>query len=428
MPTTSINIEINIQHRRKDGGIPVQFRLRHRGETLRIASDIIAYPEEFSRSKKLKAGRTKDKAEDLLRRMRNALSEISYFDLQQADVKAVAKLINAKMTELEWSLDFFVWGDSYLQATKMAKSTKATFRNALAALKRFVGLDKLDINSITVAFLQDFCAFLANEPRQHYDRRTKTTSDTKDKTMKHAGTVDRLYLSKIASLYKKAQNRYNDEDLGIIRIPRHPFNKVSIAEAPSHGQKALSLATVRLLTKAETDNPALRRALDIAIVSLCSCGANMADLYRATPPVDGIFEYERIKTTRRRKDGARMRIRIPAAAAPYIYRLQKGAKPGTWLNLSHYYTNADNATRAVNKQLKAWAVANGLPEFTFYAIRKAWATIAHSEACGVIDKAVIDECLVHVGDHKIADIYIEKDWNVIWNANDKVMSVIFQNE
>ena len=40
-----------------------------------------------------------------------------------------------------------------------------------------------------------------------------------------------------------------------------------------------------------------------------------------------------------------------------------------------------------------------------------------------MDKATIDECLAHVGSLRTADIYIEKDWDVINAANRKVLAL-----
>lgn len=375
---------------------------------------------------KLKPGTVRDKAEDLLRRMRKALAEVSYFDLQQAKVHDVLRLIRARMAQEEWTLDFFRWAEQYLQMSTMAGSTRATYRNAISALKRFWGFPTLEINQITVSLLQDFIHYLAEEPLQHFDKKKKATSATTKK--KRSGTGDRLYLARLATIFRAARTRYNDEDHGIIRIPGDPFAKVRIHAAPSRGQSALPIDVIRMMIADDTTSPWIRRALDIAVVSFCTCGANMADLYVAVPPRDGIWRYNRQKTMNRRPDSAEMRVRIPAQAAPFIERLCIGAKKDKWLNLTRHYNTADNATRAVNKQLKAWALSKGLEQgFTFYAIRKAWATIARSRPL-CIEKATIDECLVHIGDFPVADIYIGRDWELLWEANEKVMSYVFNTE
>ena len=69
------------------------------------------------------------------------------------------------------------------------------------------------------------------------------------------------------------------------------------------------------------------------------------------------------------------------------------------------------------------ALSNGLKHFgiTFYAARHTWATIARSAAVG-IDKYTVHEALNHSDpEMRITDMYIERDWKVIWNANKKVL-------
>jgi hypothetical protein len=59
----------------------------------------------------------------------------------------------------------------------------------------------------------------------------------------------------------------------------------------------------------------------------------------------------------------------------------------------------------------------------FYAARHSWATIACSSVVG-IDKATVHEALNHVDNEmKVTDIYIDRDWSVIWNANKKVLEL-----
>lgn len=76
------------------------------------------------------------------------------------------------------------------------------------------------------------------------------------------------------------------------------------------------------------------------------------------------------------------------------------------------------------------AIRNGLKEyrknyapldkFTFYSARHSWATVARSHECNV-PMSIIDDCLAHVGSHRIGDIYAKKDYSVLWEANEKVL-------
>ena len=67
-----------------------------------------------------------------------------------------------------------------------------------------------------------------------------------------------------------------------------------------------------------------------------------------------------------------------------------------------------------------WAQEQGLPGFTFYAARHTWATLARKAG---VEKATVDECLGHVGDYDLADIYAERSWELLAAANRKVLAL-----
>lgn len=63
----------------------------------------------------------------------------------------------------------------------------------------------------------------------------------------------------------------------------------------------------------------------------------------------------------------------------------------------------------------------GIPVFTFYAARHSYATLARNKA--KLEKATVDECLCHIGDYKMTDIYLEPDWEMLNEANLKVLEL-----
>ena len=79
------------------------------------------------------------------------------------------------------------------------------------------------------------------------------------------------------------------------------------------------------------------------------------------------------------------------------------------------------ATAKVNKGLKRWCEDERIPVFTFGAIRHSWATIARYKA--KVEKATVDECLCHIGDYRVTDIYLERDWALLDDANRKVLEL-----
>ena len=74
----------------------------------------------------------------------------------------------------------------------------------------------------------------------------------------------------------------------------------------------------------------------------------------------------------------------------------------------------------MNRCLRKWCEDNDVEVFTFYAARHTWASLARKEG---VDKATIDDALGHKGSFQIADIYAEKAWGLIQEANEKVLAL-----
>ena len=88
-----------------------------------------------------------------------------------------------------------------------------------------------------------------------------------------------------------------------------------------------------------------------------------------------------------------------------------------------HYADEKALNRAINIGLKQIGKKLGIDDLEFYAARHSWATIARSAAVGV-EKATVHEALNHVEEQmKVTDIYIARDWSVIWDANRKVLAM-----
>ena len=69
--------------------------------------------------------------------------------------------------------------------------------------------------------------------------------------------------------------------------------------------------------------------------------------------------------------------------------------------------------------MSRWRDDKKIEHFTMYAARHSFGSIGRRSD---IEKATIDEMLCHVGDLKMADIYIEKDWEIHKKANEKLLA------
>lgn len=401
-------------NRRKDGTYPVNIRVTFKGKTRRLATTLVCTTNDLTRTLKIKNATILNKSDALIATMRDAVKDLSPFDLETRDVDWVVRHIKDSLTKEEFHLDFFEWSDIYIKGK--SESTRRAYTCALNTLERFLGRRSLDINDISRSLLLEFMSMVDDEPWMHWDIKNQKVIPTKvEKIPKGAST---RHLAKLEHLFNAAKDKYNDEDSGRILIPRSPFSKITKVYPVSNGQSNLGQELMQRIISTQVDNDVMRTALDMFIVSFGLMGANMADLYYAKP-VQEEWVYNRQKTSSRRADRAEMRVAIPEQLKPYLERLK--GKGGWWLNRLHEFASSkDFATARVNRCLKKWCEDNEVEEFTFYAARHTWASIARKQG---VDKSTIDDCLGHKGQFQVADIYAEKAWDLIQEANRKVLEL-----
>lgn len=407
-------------NKRKDGTWAVYIRVTFKGVSRRLPTNIAAAPGDLTRTGRIKSASILERAGELVSRMRAALGDVTLFEMESWDVDGVVARIRDRLGAAAFRLDFFEWGDRYLRSK--GASTRKTYDQALAALERFLGRRELDVNAINRTMLLEFIDFVNAEPKMHKGRACDPATETGKE--KKPGAAASRHIQKLGHIYRAARDRYNDEDAGRIVIPRSPFDRVRLPiPPPSGGQRSIGAEAMQRVILASTDNPLERIALDAFVVSFCFMGANLADMWAAAPPSVDVWEYNRQKTRDRRADGALMRVTVPNTSAPFIARLRNGSARSSafWFPaLRRLAPSKDICTTKVNALLRRWAAREGLPDFTFYAARHTWATLARRAG---VEKATVDECLGHVGDFALTDIYAERSWDLINAANAKVLTL-----
>lgn len=403
-------------NRRKDGTYPVKIRVTFKGVSRRLPTTLVCKSNDITRGNKIKNADILSKSDELINRMRMVIRDFSPFDLECRDVDWVVSRIKDKLTEDNFHLDFFEWSDHYILSK--SETTRCAYTAALNTLERFLGKRSLDINEITRLMLLDFVEFVDNEPKMKKDPKTGKYSPCK--TQKIPKAASSRHLMKLQNMFNAAKDRFNDEDIDRIVIPKSPFDKITKIFPPSNGQKNLGQPLMQRIITAQTSDLSIRHALDIFVVSFGLMGANMADLYSATP-VQDLWIYNRQKTRTRRADKAEMRVEIPDVLQPFIARLQVEKNSGWWMPVLHQIgSTKDICTSKVNYALKRWCKENDIPAFTFYAARHTWASLARKAG---VEKATIDECLVHKGSFDVTDIYAERSWELMTEANRKVIEM-----
>lgn len=393
-------------HRRSDGTYNVKIRLTFRRKSKYLPTTIYAESSQLTRSLDIKSGALEDACNELIRTMRAALASLTIFDLEGKDVEWVADYIARKVSAQTFSLDFFDFADSFIKDKK--PSTASPYKSALSSFERFLGRREIDINDIRQVTISQFYEYLLTENKYSYNRFTGERVQTKKRASTNTAKGKLVYLMMI---FNAAKEKYNtDED---IVIPRSPFKIATYKSVPSKGQRSLSEETVqRFISDALGD-----WWLALGVVSFALMGANVADLYAARAFRGDEWIYQRAKTKDRRADHSEMRVTVPPELEPYLALLR--GRGGWWLNNLHKF-NKDVVSHHANYHIRRWCERNGIEPFTMYAFRHSWATFARR--CGV-EKATVDECLAHVGDFRLTDIYAERDWSRINAANRKVLDL-----
>lgn len=405
-----------IPYKRADGSYRVQLRITHNYAVRRIGTHLYVAADQVTRSGKIKDTKILSQCDALIARCREICNGMDYKIAVMPIDDLVARIKEGLIGE-RFRLDFIAFARERIG--KMTPGTARTYTSAINALVRYLDGRKLDISEISSAFLKDFERFIENEPSQRGSNRNGES----DGSGKKGGRAVSLYLSNIRALHNAAKDEYNDEDRGVIRIPYSPFNKYKVKPMPAPRKRALPVETIQKiidLPYEADEHGRMNLAKDCFILSFVLIGMNSADMYRAGKADDGILTYFRKKTETRREDRAEMRVEVEQCIDRLLY---KYADPDRLFNFHRRYKSADDFNKAINKGLKEVGTRVGVPGLQFYAARHSVATLARSNRVG-IDKATVGEMLNHVDDStRVTDIYIDRDWSVIWNAQKRVLEL-----
>lgn len=402
--------------KRKDGTYGVKIRITFGRRCRFLPTNIVASPADLTRSLKIKNPIIIAQTNALCDRLRQEAARLNPFDLQGRDVTWVVARITDAMKAQDFRLDFFRWADEYLKSK--GDGNRAKYETALRAFERYLGRRSVDINDITHAMLVEFAEACDNGPKLAFSYKVGLVLTNKPRT----GPISPHYLAKLSHIYDAAKDKFNDEDGGAVVIPRSPFRKLNMTPPkPTTAQKALPVEVIQAMIDEDRVSDPIRRSLDVFLVGFALMGANIADLWEAKPPKGAWWAYNRRKTRNRRADGAFIRCEISPVISPLLARLGAGRSREWWLpELRACGKNPAIAGQVINRNMRTWCERRGVEVFTYYAGRHTWATLARKIG---VEKATVDEGLGHVGDYKVTDIYAERDWERIAEANRRVLSL-----
>lgn len=418
----TINAEIKKDGLRSNGTYNVKLRFTLDRKMRRVATSLFATGKDLTKDLKVKQNSPiKKEVDTLIRNYQEKCAQLQ-IELNHYTIDEVMDYLQGERQK-QVPIDFIRFSRDWVASSTIKGAPNYT--TAINALVRFIGKDELDINHITLEFLEQFKAFLIEER----DERVKRLIQQGKRVPSNRSLS--LYLVSVKKLFKEAQKKHNKKEKDLILIPNNPFDNFEIPKQEATRKRAIPADIIKKIWKLPyKDNKKGYKstcrfdlAKDCFILSFCLMGINSADLYNATEMRGNTIIYNRTKTKARRLDCAKMMVDIPNIVRPLIDKYRDSTRKRLF-NFYQYYADEKGFNKAINYGLKEIGSILGIDDLEYYAARHSWATIALNKVG--IDKYVVHAALNHIDDSmKVTDIYIERDFVNENKANAKVVRYIF---
>lgn len=418
----TIKAEIKKSELKVDGTYNVKIRFTLDRKVKRLSTNLFITSKDLTKSLKFKEDTSIKRAIDgLVLYYREQCFKLQ-LDQNHYSLDEIIEFLNGEQ-EKQQTIDFIKFSREWIASATIKGAPNYT--TAINALVRFVGKEELDINLITLDFLESFKAFLNKER----EIRTKRLMQQGKRIPSNRSLS--LYLISIKKLFNEAKKKYNKKEKNLILIPNSPFMELEIPKQEATRKRAISADIIKKLwklpykdmKKGYKSTCRYNLAKDCFILSFCLMGINSADLYNATEMEGNTIVYNRTKTKDRRLDKAQMKVDIPRLVLPLVEKYKD--KTGKRLfNFYQYYADEKGFNKAINYGLKEIGTILEIDDLEYYAARHSWATIALNKVG--IDKYIVHAALNHIDDAmKVTDIYIERDFVNENKANAKVVKYVF---
>ena len=420
----TIRAEVLKAGQKNDGTYNIKVRLTYNREVKRLATNIFVRQEDLTKSFKLKNPKFIQEADAIVRHYQEMSAKLQ-LDINNYTLDDIIAHLKGEQRKSQ-EIDFIQFSREWIaQASIKGAENYTTAINTFIA---FLGKDKLNITQVTKELLEGFTAFINTK------REARIQELIKQGKRVPSNRAVSLYLGSIRHLFNEAKRQYNDYDRSIILISNSPFDNFKIPKQEATRKRAISAELIKHIYKLSYHYNSRGReiqgrynlAKDCFILSFCLIGMNSADLYNCTELKDNVITYYRTKTTNRRNDRAKMKVKVPTMLIPILEKY-KDITGQRIFNFYHYYSTADSFNKAINYGLKEIGKLVGIDDLEYYAARHSWATLAVNKVG--IDKYTVHAALNHIDESmRVTDIYIERDFKIENEANKKVVEYVFGNQ
>ena len=399
-------------HRKADGTYNVKIRIYHKGELKFIETKFFVSEKQLSKKLTIKDPFVNSSLNKTLDEYRIEIgklgSRLEFFSAE--DLKNYLEDNNQE-------IDFIKFCNEHIRQLKGEQregtaSNHSTVRNSLIDFFRRESVSVMEINGLSI---KSFERYLRGK------REITRINQGKPVTRVMEGLSDKgihNLMRDLRTLFNEARKRYNNEDLGIIKIPHYPFRKYKLPRKPETRKRNHTVEQIRIIRDCVLKpDSRVELARDLYMLSFYLCGMNAVDLYKLEDYRGNRIDYWRSKTKTVRSDGAFISIRIPSEAKKLLDKYIG--------KLKFRYANFRNLDRALGIGSKELEKITGISEISFYWARGSFANIARNKC--KISKDDVALAMNHVdAGNKVTDIYIEKDWAIIDEVQETVLKFLLK--
>jgi integrase len=412
---TTVSARIYSHHEKSDGTFNVKYVVYHKGERKFMDSPHFVSKRQITKDFEIKDKfvlRWLDEALDDFRILISAIhSRLDFFTCEE---------LRDYLRDNDKDVDIIQFANDHIEYLKEngREPYSRTFRKIKNSLIDFFGRSNVSINEIHSNMLYSYEQFLKNTRKQSRVNQLGKQVITQEKGLSRGGI--HAHMRDLRTLFNEAKRRFNNDELGIIKIKHYPFTKYKVGSPPPTRKRNFSIDQVNSIRDCIVPKGSrIELARDLFMLSFYMCGTNAVDFYQASEAniVNGRFEYKRSKTQGRRQDEAFISIKIVNEAKPLLEKYLG--------QLNSRYGAYDYLDYALYKGMKGLRDLTGLPELTLYWTRHTFGTLARNECRMSIDD--IAEALNHIDNgHATTDIYLAKDWSIVDDVQFQVLQLIKQ--
>ena len=396
-------LKATVKSKRKDGMYVVYIRFAHNRRVSYLRTSWLVNDKGISRNKK-------DIIDPIVIQQTSKLivqyyEQLNRIDTQNWTVKEIVDYIQIGKNGVSFSLYARKHIDKMI--ARGQERTSRDYKWALYSLEKYAGNNEVMFSQLTYSFLSRWIDSLSQ------------TARSKNK-----------YPINIRQIHKAAMLEYNDEERGI-QLITNPWPKITIPKEDTPNKRAISPNMLRRFFAVVPDfsrftHPLQELGQDVALISFCMCGINSIDLFFAKKSQyhNGVFHYNRRKTSKSRSDNAYFEIMVPQFIKPTFEKYLSKNIESPWLfDFQDRLSTSDSFNANVNAGISQ-ICKKVSPDFhaSLYSFRHSWATIAQS-GCGA-SLGDVDFALNH-STYKMARVYTKIDYSPAWELNEKVIDYIF---